>query len=347
MKNYLVIALVSIALWNCGGSSNDTPSNEKQENDTLLEKAQSLFGVLPEVAKSEVNPITEEKIKLGKALYFDTRLSKEGTQSCNTCHNLSTYGVDNLPVSPGDAGKNGTRNSPTVLNAAFHGSQFWDGREPDVEAQAGGPILNPIEMGMPTEADVLERLTKVEGYKALFTSAFPEEENPITYGNLKKAIGAFERTLTTPSKFDTYLAGNSDILSGEEKTGLQTFINTGCVACHQGSMLGGSMFSKFGIFGNYWDHTGSAVVDSGKYAVTKKEADLFVFKSMSLRNIEKTHPYFHDGSVSDLGEAIKIMGKTELNKDLTEQEISSMVAFLKTLTGEVPAEAMVAPEIPE
>jgi cytochrome c peroxidase len=303
----------------------------------LMKQAQVMFGTLPEVAESELNQVTAEKVVLGQMLYFDKRLSKGETQSCNTCHNLATFGVDNLPTSPGDDGTLGTRNSPTTLNAAFHASQFWDGREPDVEAQAGGPVLNPVEMGMPSEAFTVERLSGIEEYKDLFAKAFPEDETPITYENMKKAIGAFERKLVTPSKFDTYLAGDETALTEQEKKGLDTYIKVGCTTCHMGNVLGGTMIQKFGIFADYWTLTGSEVIDEGLYAETKKETDKYMFKTPGLRNIAKTEPYFHDGSVSDLGQSVKIMAKAELNKDLTEEEVNDIVAFLNTLTGEVPA----------
>ena len=294
------------------------------------------FGKLPTVAENAKNPITKEKITLGKKLYFDNRLSKDNTQSCNTCHNLETYGVDNEPLSKGNNGELGGRNSPTTLNAALHITQFWDGREPDVEAQAGGPVLNPVEMAMPSEEFVVNRLSKIDEYVELFKIAFPDEEKSITYENMKKAIGAFERKLITPSKFDDYLAGNNDAINEEEKKGLETFINSGCTTCHSGSLLGGSMYQKFGLTVNYWEYTNSKNIDNGRFDVTKNEADKYIFKVPSLRNITKTFPYFHDGSVNDLSEAVSIMGKTELNKDLTDKEIESIVAFLQTLTGVLP-----------
>ena len=304
----------------------------------LQEQALNFFGVLPTVAENPDNPITDEKVALGKKLYFDNILSKDKKQSCNTCHNVDTYGVDNNSFSEGNDGELGGRNSPSTFNAALHVAQFWDGREPDVEAQAGGPILNPVEMAMPSEKAVVDRLKKVDDYVTLFTSAFPEDKNPITYDNLKKAIGAYERKLITPSKFDDYLAGDSQALTDEEKEGLNTFINVGCTSCHNGATLGGTMFQKFGTFGDYWELTKSEKIDNGKFDVTGNESDKYVFKVPSLRNVEKTYPYFHDGSVADLSEAVKIMAKLQLNKDLTDKEVKSIVTFLKTLTADIPNE---------
>jgi len=267
----------------------------------------------------------------------------KGNNSCNSCHNLSTFGVDNKSFSIGDDGLPGGRNSPTVLNAALHATQFWDGRAKDVEEQAGMPIMNPVEMHMPSKALVEERLKKEESYKKLFAAAFPNDKNAVSYGNLEKAIGAFERTLMTPSKFDEYLAGKANALTKEEKDGLDLFMKTGCTTCHAGVVLGGQMFQKFGIYGNYWDLTKSAKVDSGRITVTKNASDLYVFKVPSLRNVEKTGPYFHDGSVADLNKAISIMAKSELNKTLSDNEVQSIASFLKTLTGTVPADAMKNP----
>lgn len=336
--SYLAYAVALTALIACSNEKTETKEVEQKELTELQERAKTLFGELPELVDNPENPITEEKVILGKQLYFDVRLSKDNTQSCNTCHNLNTFGVDNLPTSPGNDGKNGTRNSPTVLNAALHTSQFWDGRNKDVEEQAGGPILNPVEMAMPSEEFVIERLSEIEEYKALFAKAFPEEEQPITYKNLQKAIGAFERKLITPSKFDDYLAGNEEALNEQEKRGLETFMTTGCITCHSGNALGGQLIQKFGLFGNYWELTKSEKIDEGRFEVTQNEADKYFFKSPSLRNIEKTYPYFHDGSVKNLDEAVKIMAKLQLNKELTDKETNDIIAFLKTLTGDVPQE---------
>jgi len=336
-KSILIYFLPLLLLTSCGDETLENVDVEKiAKPSELLQKAKTLFGELPDVALNPENSITDEKVALGKSLYFDKRLSKDNTISCNSCHNLDTYGVDNLSFSPGNDGGLGGRNSPTVLNAALHISQFWDGRAKDVEEQAGGPILNPIEMAMPNEKAVVDRLSKIEEYKLLFATAFPEESTPITYLNIQKAIGAFERKLIIPSKFDKYLSGDETVLTDQEKSGLETFTTIGCIACHSGNLLGGQLFQKFGLYGNYWEHTKSKKVDEGKFEATKNEADKYFFKTPSLRNIEKTYPYFHDGSIEKLEDAINIMAKTQLNKELTAKETSDMVAFLKTLTGEVP-----------
>jgi len=345
-RKILFFALISFFIFGCksNNSSEKKASNEAAKADSLLvATSKSLFKILPQTAVNEANPLTDAKIKLGKILYFDNRLSKAQTQSCNSCHNLDTYGVDNKATSPGDNGGLGNRNSPTTLNAALHSTQFWDGRMKDVEEQAGGPILNPVEMAIPNEKFLLDRLSKVEAYKNLFKEAFPDDANPITYKNIQNAIAAFERTLITPNKFDKYLAGDST-LSVAEKKGLNTFINSGCASCHNGEVLGGNSFQKFGVFAKYEEYTKSKTVDDGKFAVTKNEADKFFFKVSGLRNIEKTAPYFHDGSVASLEEAVKIMAKVELNKDLTDAEVAEITTFLKALTADLDAEKIKAPE---
>ncbi len=341
MKHFLTFLLIGTIVISCGTSTTkeETAKSETDQFAGLAEKAKPLFGTLPAVAENPENPITNEKVALGKMLYFDVRLSKDNTISCNSCHNLATSGVDNLPVSPGnDEGSFGGRNSPTVLNAAFHMAQFWDGRAKDVEEQAGGPILNPVEMAIPNEKFLEDRLAGIEEYQAAFAEVFPKEKNPIKYSNVQKAIAAFERKLVTPSPFDAYLAGDDKALTDAEKAGLDKFISVGCIACHSGNLLGGTMYQKFGTFSNYWEATGSDPIDEGRFEVTQNEADKYMFKVPSLRNIAGTFPYFHDGSVKDLGESVKIMAKLQLNKELSEEEVKSIVAFLNSLTGEVPKE---------
>ena len=286
----------------------------------------AVFAPLPEVADSKENPITAEKVALGKKLYLDTRLSKDETLSCNSCHNLKTFGVDNEPTSPGHKGQRGGRNSPTSFNAALHASQFWDGRAATVEKQALGPILNPGEMAMPSEAAVIERLKKDKNYPKEFAAAFPGDKAPISYANVGNAIGAFERTLITPSRFDAFLKGDDNALTPEEKKGAQAFVQTGCVACHNGATLGGMMFQKLGLVKPY------PTKDMGRFEVTKNESDKMMFKVPSLRNVAKTGPYFHDGSVKTLDEAVSKMAEYQLGKQLTPEQVKEIVTFLDSLT---------------
>ncbi|MFA5297924.1 MAG: cytochrome-c peroxidase [Lutibacter sp.] len=336
MKKLLILGLLIFSLLGCDNKKKEEKQPINSDYTALQKTASSIFGVLPTVAENDKNIVSNEKVQLGKKLFLDNRLSKDNTQSCNTCHNLATYGVDNLSTSPGNDGGFGSRNSPTVFNAALHTSQFWDGREPDVEAQAGGPMLNPAEMAMPSEKVVIERLSKIDEYKNLFAAAFPNETKPISFTNIKNAIGAFERTLITPSKFDEFIAGDLNALSTTEKEGLQLFIDKGCIACHSGKVLGGNIYQKFGVYDDYWKYTKSGKIDEGRFQVTNNETDKYFFKAPSLRNIEKTYPYFHDGSVKNLKEAVQIMGKIQLNKDLTDTEATAIVSFLNSLTGKIP-----------
>lgn len=350
----LLVVLILFTLISCGDKKTSKKNVMEQQMEAqkagaeleaqIGERARSTFQALPTKSENPKNPMTDAKVKLGKILYFDTRLSKDGTQSCNTCHDLNTFGVDNKPTSPGDDGGLGTRNSPTVLNAALHTSQFWDGRAKDVEEQAGMPILNPVEMAIPNEQFLLDRLSEVAFYQDLFKLSFPDESDPLTYTNIENAIAAFERTLLTPSKFDQYLTGNANALTVDEKKGLKTFMEVGCTTCHMGSLLGGNMLQKFGIYGDYWILTGSDPIDEGRFTETGNEAEKYMFKVPSLRNITETHPYFHDGSVASLEEAIKIIAKLNLNIDLSAEQVKDLMAFLNTLTSDLPDEVKQMPE---
>lgn len=278
-------------------------------------------------------------IDLGRMLYYEGGLSKSGKISCNSCHDLARYGVDAEPTSPGHEGARGERNSPTALNAAGHFVQFWDGRAATVEEQAKGPMLNPGEMGMPSAAEVETFLKSSPKYVAAFTKAFPGDKNPVTFDHVATAIGAFERGLTTPSKFDKYLAGDMAALTAAEKVGVKTFVETGCASCHNGNLIGGSMYQKAGLI-EPWPNQ----KDLGRFKVTNQESDKFLFKVPSLRNVEKTAPYFHDGSVASLDEAVKMMAKHQLGRALTDEQVQSIVTFLRTLTGTVDAKYAGAPK---
>ena len=305
----------------------------------LHAQAKAVFAPLPEVAESAENPVTEAKVTLGRALYFDPRLSLADDVSCNSCHGLDTYGVDGTSVSTGHEGLKGGRNAPTVYNAALHLAQFWDGRAADVEEQAKGPILNPIEMAMPDADAVMAKLGGIDGYAPLFAAAFPGEAEPMTYDNLGRAIGAFERTLLTPGPFDAWLGGDEAALSSAQQAGLATFVEVGCTACHAGAAVGGQMYQKLGLVRPYDDD------DRGRAEVTGKAADEQVFKVPSLRNIEKTGPWFHDGSVATLDEAVRLMGAHQLGRDLSDEQVAEIVAFLGALTGPLPADTA-APALP-
>ena len=333
MKIKILPLLFALLLLSCKDNKPAANADEvPAEKSALLQKAQQFFKAI-DSKKYTVFP--EEKIALGQKLFYDVRLSKEGNISCNTCHNLSSYGVDNMPTSEGDTQEKGDRNSPTVIYASLHSSQFWDGRAKDVEEQAGMPILNPVEHNIPNEVFLEERLRSLPEYVELFGNVYKDSIEPVTFTNLKDAIGAFERQLNPVSRFDNYLNGDETALTQQEKDGLTAYMDNGCVACHSGIALGGTMLQKFGLYGNYWEYTKSEFIDEGLFNRTQKESDKYVFKAPGLRNIEKTYPYFHDGSVASLREAVKIMGKLQQNKDLTEKELDNIVAFLGALTADV------------
>lgn len=306
---------------------------------SLLEKAKGTFKPLPAAYESKGNPITPEKVALGKQLYFENRLSKNHDVACNSCHDVTKFGVDNEPTSPGHKGQRGGRNSPTSFNAAGHFVQFWDGRAADVEAQAKGPVLNPVEMAMKDAAAVEAVLRSIPGYKPMFEKAFPGEKQPITYDNLAKAIGAYERTFVTPARFDKFLEGDEKALTDAEKKGLETYLATGCTMCHLGEQLGGTMYQKLGLVKPV-----PGLKDEGRFAETKKDADKFFFKVPGLRNIEKTGPYLHDGSKKTLEETVAFMAEHQLGKQLKKGEVDAIVTFLKSLTGELKKETAEAPK---
>lgn len=307
----------------------------------LQSRAAQVFAVLPAEAASEKNPVTDAKITLGRMLYYDARLSKNQDVSCNSCHQLDRFGVDGEATSPGHRGQRGDRNSPTVYNAAFHVAQFWDGRAATVEDQAKGPVLNPIEMAMPSEKAVVGVLKSIPGYAPLFKAAFPGQKDPVTYDNMASAIGAFERRLVTPGRFDRFLKGDLTALSSAEQAGLAELMNAGCTACHNGAAVGGASFQKLGAVKPY------ETKDVGREKVTKNAADRFVFRVPSLRNIAKTGPYFHDGSVKTLDQAIVLMARHQLGRELTPEQTASIATFLGSLTGDVPTAYVARPELPK
>ena len=311
-----------------------SPSPGARVNPRLLRR-------FKQVASQRPAPLsTPEMVSLGRMLWFDGRLSRSGDVSCNSCHTLATYGVDGKPTSTGVGDQVGRRNSPTVYNSAEHFVMFWDGRAPDAEAQATGPIQNPVEMAM-SEAEVVRTLKDIPGYVGAFVRAFPAEADPITMANVGRAIGAFERGLVTRSRWDDYLEGKESALSDAEIEGLRVFLNVGCMGCHTGPQVGASMYQVAG-FVEPWPNQ----ADLGRFELTKNPSDRMVFKVPSLKNIAKTGPYFHDGSGKTLPEAVKTMGRHQLGVELTDQEVSSIVTFLGALTGELPADYIRQPVLP-
>jgi cytochrome c peroxidase len=302
----------------------------------------ALYKALPEVMESTENPVTPEKVALGQMLYFEKRLSKNHDISCNSCHDLAKFGVDGKDVSDGHKGQKGTRNSPSVYNAALHAMQFWDGRAKDVEEQAGMPITNPGEMAMKDEKAAVDTLKSMPEYEEAFKKAFPDDKDAVSYANLKKAIGAFERKLVTPSRWDKFLKGDKAALTDDEKRGFNAFWDAGCQTCHAGVGVGGALMQKLGSVKEWPNQK-----DQGKFEVTKSDSDKMLFKAQSLRNVEKTAPYFHDASGKTLEEATKMMAEHQLGKKLGDDDVKLIVAWMKALTGELPADLIKEPKLPE
>ncbi len=304
-------------------------------SDELTKKAQSLFKPIPhELKEVKGIKITPELVKLGKALYFEPRLSSSGFISCNSCHNVGMGGADFQQTAVGHGWQKGPRNSPTVLNSVFNLAQFWDGRAPDLKEQAKGPIQASVEMNNTPEMAV-RTLKSMPGYADMFAKAYPGKKDPVTFDNMAEAIEVFEATLLTPdSPFDKYLKGDRKALNPKEKDGLSKFISKGCAACHGGVNMGGNGYYKFGVK----EHASEGLMtgDKGRFKVTASEKDEYTFKSPSLRNIALTPPYFHSGKIWSLEEAVSIMSSIQLGISLTKEDINDITAFLQTTTGKQP-----------
>ena len=342
--NRRVAACVVVSLFPlfaaCRGQAPQPPA--AQQPPAVDRSSLTMFAPLPASVPSAGGEASAELVTLGRMLYYEPRLSKSQTISCNSCHDLANYGSDGQPTSDGHKGQRGDRNSPTVFNAAAHFVQFWDGRAPDVEEQAKGPVLNPVEMAMPAEPVVVAVLESMPEYVDLFKKAFPNDRKPVTYDNMARAIGAFERKLMTPARWDALLNGDAGALTAEETIGLRTFLDAGCQSCHSGALLGGTSYQRLGAVK---PHPLSA--DPGRFKVTKNEADRSVFKVPSLRNIEKTGPYYHDGSVTSLDQAVRDMAEFQLGKTLTADQSRQIVEFLKVLTGKIDTEYIKPPALPK
>src|ERR1035441_3256097 len=308
----------------------------------LNSEALNMFSPLPAVMGSPDNPVTATKVQLGRMLYYDPRLSGNQKISCNTCHPLDAYGAESTKVSTGFKNQKGNRNAPTVYNAAGHFVQFWDGRAPTVEEQAKGPITNPVEMAMPSNAAAVQVIASMPEYVALFQTAFPKDKDPITYNNMVLAIGAFERGLVTPSRWDAFIEGDQSALTDAEKSGFNTFAATGCQWRHAAPYVGGSEYQKLGVVKPWPNQT-----DQGVYQLTKDDMDKMVFKVPSLRNIKKTGPYFHDGSVPTLDQAIRNMAVHQRGVTLTDAQVKSIEIWMDSLTGQAPMNYIKLPELPK
>jgi cytochrome c peroxidase len=304
--------------------------------DDLMPRARQEFKPIPTTSPElPGNVATPAKVELGKMLYFDPRLSASHSISCNSCHNLGLGGADAQSTSIGHRWQHGGRNAPTVLNAVFNTAQFCDGRAKDLEQQAGGPMVNPVEMASP-EAHLAEQLKGIPGYRDMFAKAFSGDSDPVSLGNVQKAIAVFEATLITPNApFDRFLKGDTAVLSPAQKAGLKLFMDKGCSACHNGIGVGGGMYAPFGVV----EKPGGELLppgDEGRFMVTKTPGDEYVFKVPTLRNITLTAPYFHTGQAWDLRQAVAVMGASQLGITLSDDEVGKITAFLDSLTGEQP-----------
>jgi cytochrome c peroxidase len=336
-KTLLVIVPVALlSMVFLSGCGTQTATSQTVDAERL-----KMFKPLPEVLPAKASGVEAEEVALGRMLYYDARLSKSQTISCNNCHKLDAYGVDNQPTSEGFKGQHGNRNSPTVYNSAAHFVQFWDGRAKDVEEQAKGPMMNPVEMAMASDKQIVAVLKSMPEYVDRFKQAFPGDKDPVTLDHAANAIGAFERKLLTPARWDKFLKGDATALTPEEKAGFNVFYETGCETCHAGTLLGANLYQKLGNVKPYPDTS-----DPGRFQVTKEEGDQMIFKVPSLRNVEKTGPYFHNGKVTKLEDAVRQMADYQLGKKLTPAEAAAITTYLHSLTGTIPTEYIKAPALP-
>ncbi|HET6584592.1 MAG TPA: cytochrome c peroxidase [Nannocystaceae bacterium] len=315
----------------------------------MKDRARTVMAALPSAAESPSNPLTDEKVELGRMLFHDQRLSKNQDISCATCHDLAAYGIDvrerdgkRVATSPGHRDQLGERNSPTVYNAGLAFVQFWDGRAADLEAQVMKPLTNPVEMAMPDEAAVVRVVASIPGYVDAFAQAFPDERDPVSAKTIALAIGAFERKLVTPGRFDAFMKGDLAALEQQELRGLQLFFDAGCTQCHTGAGIGGTQFQKLGSV-KAWP----GLKDEGRFRETEDPKDRFVFKVPTLRNVTRTGPYLHDGSIESLEEMVELMAEHQSTRGrLKPAEAAAIVAFLGTLEGELPTALIAAPTLP-
>lgn len=295
------------------------------------------------------NPQTREKIELGKQLFFDPRFSSTGTVSCNTCHNLMLGGDDNRPLSMGVHGLTGPRNAPTVWNAALHATQFWDGRAASLEEQAKGPVVAAVEMGMANLDSAIARVRAILGYRTAFAQVFGGNE-PVSVENAARAVAAFERTLITlNSPYDRWTRGEDNAMTAQQIRGWQQFDQLGCTGCHQPPLFAGP-HKPGGHFAVFPFHDGDFVTthrlreDTGRFAVSGRASDRHKYKVPTLRNIALTAPYFHNGAVPTLDQAVRVMAQAQMNVRLEDAQVADIVAFLEALTGEFPL--MTLPRLP-
>ena len=315
-----------------------------QDPEVTAESLQDFLPPLPRVIESPDNPRTAAKIDLGRILFFERRLSEDSTTSCQTCHDLQNYGrdLDVFTTSPGlDRSRRGLRNTPTVYNVAGHFSMFWDGRIKKIEHQAAAPLLNPMEMGFKTRQEVVQALATTPDYIELFTGAFPEDDEPLSFENICTALATFERGLTTPSRWDMFLKGDRNALTKDEIRGFFVFKEAGCARCHKGTYMGGQTFVRLGRVIPWPEE-----VDPGRFSVTRNKADYGKFKVPSLRNVTQTKPYLHDGREPSLKKVVEMMARHEKGRTLSKLQMNYLLQFLETLTGSLPLEYIREPDLP-
>jgi cytochrome c peroxidase len=331
-RKWVIVIATAIAVVGCK-EKEEAPAPAVEEKATAPEP-QKPAPAEPIIPLPESVDVNMDKVMLGRSLYHDTVLSGDGTISCATCHMLDQGGAEHLKTSTGIKGQKGPINAPTVLNSAYNFVQFWDGRAKDLQEQAAGPVGNPIEMGANWN-EVISKIKKNPEYSEAFDELYPDG---VTKSNITDAIAEYEKALITPSRFDAYLRGDESAITEQEKKGYLTFKEVGCTACHTGINVGGSMFQKLGLVKDYFSDRGTPLTeaDNGRFNVTKNPADKHFFKVPSLRNVELTAPYLHDGSRETLEETVALMGKYQLGRDLTNEQIDDIVAFLKSLTGKLP-----------
>ena len=339
IKVIICLVLLSFALSSCKDIVVDETTISEDFDQTIFALSKSYFKHLPDPDLKNMSPEQKKVAELGKKLFYEKKLSGEQTISCASCHAIEKYGVDNLALSPGDKKQLGTRNSQSVLNTFLYGGQNWDTKFKTVEEQVAGPIFSKLEMAMPDTVELIRRLNSDTYYVKAFAAAFPDSNPFVSIENVKKAIGSFERTLISPSRFDDYLKGDLNALSTKEKLGAYSFI-INCKSCHSSALIGGGFAIKYPLFGVHSDFSNNSNNDKGKYEVTKDPSDMHVFKVPQLRNVEKTYPYMHDGSVETLEDAIRICAMAESNMQLKEEDVETMAAFLRSLTGKIPEHAL-------
>lgn len=341
MKAHAWVFLAGVVLSaGCGDgeTSSATPGETPERDEARPERSlrevvgEDLFEALPPVE------VDNDEMLIGRALFHDRRLSGDESISCSTCHLLSHGGAEPRAVSIGVRGATGPINAPTVLNARYNFRQFWDGRAADLLEQAAGPVTNPIEMDGEWDT-ILERLRDDDELVLRMTEAYGD--SPITQANVLAAIVTYERYLVTPSRFDGWLGGDDDALSEEQQRGLRAFVETGCTTCHRGRNVGGTMYQRMGLVHDYFERRGGRVTeaDLGRFNATEEEEDRHFFKVPTLRNVEHTAPYFHDGSEPDLAGAVRTMAYVQLGRELDDARAADIVAFLRSLSGELPEDA--------